>query len=63
MKKKVVFIGIGLATIVCAIIIGITIANNKDNYEVDYSVFSMPPREVYREKQHPSEEILKGSKE
>ena len=31
MKKKVVFIGIGLATIVCAIIIGITIANNKDN--------------------------------
>lgn len=39
------------------------VKDNKDNYEVDYSVFSMPPREVYREKQHPSEEILKGSKE
>ena len=39
------------------------VKDNKDNYEVDYSVFSMPPRDVYREKQHPSEEILKGSKE
>lgn len=39
------------------------VKDNIDNYELDYSVFSMPPRDIYKEYPYEKRDVLKESKQ